>query len=200
MTLPSSRRYLSSSEKSRPIAMSRLRPLGEPAIPRQHAEGTTPQSVMVPYLRRSERETMEKIWKKHWPAGLDEPTIHLPTTPLTFFLKENARRAPDKPAIIFYGREISFAELDQATDRFAGWLRQRGLKPGDRVAIFLENYPQFAIAYFGALKARSINVCLNPMHKATELLHEFDDSGARGLVPSDQGYAVVEPVRAKTEI
>jgi len=143
---------------------------------------------------------MEKIWKQHWPAELDEAAIRLPATPLTFFLKENARRVPNRPALIFYGREVSFAELDQATDRFAGWLRQRGLKPGDRVAIFLENCPQFAIAYFGALKAGAINVCLNPMHKATELLHEFDDSGARVLVTSDQGYAVVEPVRAKTEI
>jgi long-chain acyl-CoA synthetase len=138
---------------------------------------------------------MERIWKRHWPAGLDEAAIRLPSQPITFFLKQNATRTPDKPALIFYGREIGFAELDDASDRFAGWLRARGLRRGDRVAIFLENCPQFAIAYFGALKAGAINVCLNPMHKATELRHEFEDSGARVLVTSDQGYAVVEPVR-----
>src|SRR3990172_13268609 len=130
---------------------------------------------MITYLRRCSREksgtdrsredAMEKIWKQHWPAELDEAAIRLPATPLTFFLKENARRVPNRPALIFYGREVSFAELDQATDRFAGWLRQRGLKPGDRVAIFLENCPQFAISFFCALKARSIHLFLTPLPK-----------------------------------
>ena len=143
---------------------------------------------------------MQPIWKQHWPAGIDEAAIRLPTEPITYFLAENARRTPEKPALIFYGREISFAELDEASDRFAGWLRSRGLVPGDRVAIFLENCPQFAIAYYGALKAGAINVCLNPMHKAAELLHEFEDAEPRVLVTSDHGYGVVEPIRARTPI
>ncbi|OLB06785.1 MAG: hypothetical protein AUH14_05275 [Candidatus Rokubacteria bacterium 13_2_20CM_69_15_1] len=139
---------------------------------------------------------MARIWKTHWPPGLDEARIHLPREPLTVILKRNARRAPAKPALIFYGRELSFGELDEASDRFAGWLWRRGLRPGDRVALFLENCPQFAIAYYGALKAGAIGVCLNPMHKAVELQHELDDSGARVLVTSDQGYGVIEPIRA----
>ncbi len=57
----------------------------------------------------------------------------------------------------------------EPSDRFAGWLASRGIRPGDRVAIFLENCPQFAIAYYGAMKAGAIPVCLNPMHKAVEL-------------------------------
>src|SRR5881628_3276449 len=85
-------------------------------------------------------------------------------------------------------------------DRFAGWLKGRGLRPGDRVAFFLENCPQFAIACYGALKAGAINVCLNPMHKAVELQHVLDDSGARVLVTSDQGYGVVEPIRARSSL
>ncbi|MBI4588918.1 MAG: AMP-binding protein [Candidatus Rokubacteria bacterium] len=140
---------------------------------------------------------MEKIWRRYWPAGLDEAAIRLPTEPLSVFLKRHARRVPGKPALVFYGRELTFAELDEATDRFAGWLHARGLRPGDRVAIYLENCPQFAIAYFGGLKAGAVNVCLNPMHKATELLHELEDSAARVLVTSDQGCAVVEPIRAR---
>jgi len=141
---------------------------------------------------------VEKIWRAHWPGGLDEAAIELPTEPLAVTLKRQARRVPRKPALIFYGRELTFAEVDEASDRFAGWLDARGLHPGDRVAIFLENCPQFAIAYFGALKAGAVNVCLNPMHKATELLHEFEDSGARFLVTSDPGWAVVAPIRDRT--
>jgi len=138
---------------------------------------------------------MERIWTRHWPPGVDEAAIRLPAEPLPVFLARNAERLGDKPALIFYGREISFAELDEASDRFAGWLRGRGLQAGDRVAISLENCPQFAIAYMGALRAGAINVCLNPMHKAVELEHELRDSGARVLVAADQARDIVAAVR-----
>lgn len=143
---------------------------------------------------------MEAIWKAHWPPGLDEASIRLPGEPLPVILKRNAQRAPGKPAVVFYGRELSYGELDHASDRVAGWLRARGVAPGDRVALYLENCPQFAIAYYGALKAGSILVCLNPMHKAIELGHEFEDSEARVLVTSEQGYGVVAPIRDKTPL
>jgi len=52
-----------------------------------------------------------------------------------------AAEVPDKSAIIFYGREISYRELDEASDRFANYLRQNGVKKGDRVAIFMGNCP-----------------------------------------------------------
>jgi acyl-CoA synthetase (AMP-forming)/AMP-acid ligase II len=141
-----------------------------------------------------------KIWKRHWPAGVDEAAIRLPTDPLPAFLKRQAQTGARRTALIFYGREMTFGELDEAADRFAGWLRARGLRPGDRVAICLGNCPQFAIAYFGALRAGAVNVCLNPMHKAAELLHELQDSGARVLVVSDQGYAGFEPIRSQTAL
>lgn len=143
---------------------------------------------------------MEKLWTRFWPSGIDEGAIRLPANPITWFLKENARLRARKSALIFYGREVTFAELDDATDRFAGWLRSRGVNWGDRVAIFLENCPQFAIAYFGAFKAGAICVCLNPMHKAVELEHEFRDSGAKVLVTADQLYPVVEPIRSKSPL
>lgn len=143
---------------------------------------------------------MEPIWKKHWPAGIDEKSIRLPEEVLPVILARQAKRVPDRPAMHFYGRAISFAELDSAVGRFAGFLQGRGIKAGDRVAIFLENCPQFAIAYYGALRAGAICVCLNPMHKAVELQHEFDDSGAKALVTSDLAYDIVEPIRDRTAL
>ncbi len=143
---------------------------------------------------------MEPIWKKHWPATVDESSIRLPDEILPVILARQAKRVPDRTAIQFYGRAIKFAELDEAVGRFAGLLKERGVKAGDRVAIFLENSPQFAIAYYGALRAGAIVVCLNPMHKAAELLHEFEDSGATALVTSDEAYGVVEPIRAQTKL
>ena len=143
---------------------------------------------------------MEPIWKKHWPQGLDERSIRLPEEPLTAVLARQAKRVPDRTAIHFYGRAVTFAELDASVGRFAGFLQARGLSPGDRVALFLENSPQFAIAYYGALRAGGVAVCLNPMHKAVELLHELNDSGALALVTSKEAYAVVEPIRAQTKL
>ena len=143
---------------------------------------------------------MEPIWKKHWPANVDEKSIRLPEEPLTAILARQAKRVPDRPAIHFYGRAVTFAELDASAGRFAGFLQARGLSPGDRVAIFLENSPQFAIAYYGTLRAGGVAVCLNPMHKAVELVHEFEDSGARALVTTNEAYAAVEAIRAQTKL
>ncbi|HEX6738927.1 MAG TPA: AMP-binding protein [Vicinamibacteria bacterium] len=143
---------------------------------------------------------MEPIWKRHWPPGVDEDAIRLPQDPLSVILKRHAAADPRQTALVFYGRELSFGELDESTDRFAGWLRARGLQRGDRVALLLENCPQFAIAYYGALKAGAVNVCLNPMHKAAELRHELQDSGARALVAAEAGWGVVEPIRAETAL
>lgn len=143
---------------------------------------------------------MMRPWRRFWPPGVDESRIALPEEPLSVILKRNARAQPRRAAIIFYGREVTFAELDDASDRFAGWLRARGLVPGDRVALYLENSPQFAIAYMGTLKAGCVNVCLNPMNKSGELQRDLADSGARALVSSDHGYAAVEGIRAATDL
>ncbi|HTO98868.1 MAG TPA: AMP-binding protein [Myxococcales bacterium] len=143
---------------------------------------------------------MEPIWKKHWPPNVDEKSIRLPEEPLPVILARQAKLVPERPAIHFYGRAVTFAELDSSVGRLAGFFKSRGLAPGDRVAIFLENSPQFAIAYYATLRAGGIAVCLNPMHKALELVHEFEDSGARALVTSDDAYPVVEPIRGQTKL
>ncbi len=139
-------------------------------------------------------------WTHHWPPGVDEAVLRLPREPITVLLKRNAEKAPRRTALVFYGRELSYGELDEASDRFAGWLLSRGLGTGDRVGLFLENCPQFAIAYFGALKAGAVNVCLNPMHKAAELRHQLTDGGVRFLATSEEGYGVVEPIRKDTPL
>ena len=61
---------------------------------------------------------MDEIWTAHWPAGLGAAAIRLPDEPLPVILKRQARRLPLKPAIVFYGRDLTFAELDEpAGDR-----------------------------------------------------------------------------------
>jgi acyl-CoA synthetase (AMP-forming)/AMP-acid ligase II len=138
---------------------------------------------------------MQRPWTPHWPPGLADTAIQLPTEPLHVLLSRNARRLAAEPALIYYGRVVTFGELDEASDRYAGWLASRGVQPGDRVGILLQNCPQFAIAYYGGLKAGAINVCLNPMQKTAELAYELSDSGAVALVTSAHEYAAVAPIR-----
>ena len=95
---------------------------------------------------------MERPWFKSWPEGLPK-SLDYPVVPLFDFLRNTAGRLPDKSAIIFYGREVTFGELDELSDRFANALAEMGVGKGDRVGLFLENCPQFVIAYYGALKA-----------------------------------------------
>jgi long-chain acyl-CoA synthetase len=141
---------------------------------------------------------MEKRWYKVWPMWV--PKEIDPEKPVCEYLREWAGRTPDKTALIFYGRDISYDELNRLTDRLANGLIGLGLKKGDRVAIHMDNCPQFVIAYFGVLRAGGVAVPLNPMFKHTELEYEVNDAGATVLIGVDYLYAEVEKVRAKTPL
>ena len=76
-------------------------------------------------------------------------------------LERAARHFPDKPAILFEDRSVSYRELERAASRTAHALAVRGVEPGDRVALFLPNVPAFAIAYQAIQKlgAIAVSVC-----------------------------------------
>ncbi|WP_137388994.1 AMP-binding protein [Rhodoligotrophos defluvii] len=139
------------------------------------------------YLRH-----LRALWQQRWPAEVPrEPRYPLGEIPLTEYLRAWAARTPDKPVVVFYGRELSYGELDRLSDRFAAMLRNRGLEPGDRVAVFLPNCPQFYIVFFGILKAGCVHVPVSPMFTAPELAYELKDSQASFLVTHDQLLATV---------
>ncbi len=73
----------------------------------------------------------------------------------------------------------TYSELDEASARVAGLLRERGLKPGDRVGIMLPNVPEFAVAYYGVLRAGGAVVPMNALLKVREVAYYLGDSGAR---------------------
>ncbi|MFD3492274.1 long-chain fatty acid--CoA ligase [Streptomyces sp. NPDC058690] len=88
---------------------------------------------------------------------------------------------PDRAALRLGDEVLSYRALDQVSARMAGLLRDRGVKPGDQVAIMLPNTPDFAIAYFGVLRAGGIVVPMNPLLKSREVAYYLGDSGARLL-------------------
>ncbi|HEX3714662.1 MAG TPA: long-chain fatty acid--CoA ligase [Trebonia sp.] len=101
---------------------------------------------------------------------------------LAVMLRESARRAPDKTAVILGAARLSYAQLDALSDQAAAGLAAAGVAPGDRVGLQLPNIPQFVIAYFAILKAGGVVVPMNVLLKAPEIEFQLRDSGARALI------------------
>ena len=101
---------------------------------------------------------------------------------LAVILSESAHSFPDRPAAISAQGQLTYAQLDAASDRVAASLAADGIRPGDRVALQLPNIPQFLMSYFGILKAGAVAVPLNVMLKAPEVAYHLGDSGARLLI------------------
>jgi long-chain acyl-CoA synthetase len=97
-------------------------------------------------------------------------------------IAQNLERAvqhfPDRPAIIFEGETLTYADLQRSVDRLAHGLTGLGVGVGDRVALFLPNIPAFANAYLATQKVGAIAVSVNTMLTTEELHHVLSDSGA----------------------
>ncbi len=102
--------------------------------------------------------------------------------------------------MIFFGARLSFAALNDAVDRFAAGLQKLGVAPGDRVALFMPNCPQYAIAYFAAWRIGAIVVPCNPLYVAREIEHQLQDAGARVAVVLSSFYPLLRQVRANTPL
>jgi long-chain acyl-CoA synthetase len=99
-----------------------------------------------------------------------------------------AKKYPERTAVYFPGipgsyppRPITYKELSEWTSRFAGGLQSIGVKPGDRIAIYMPNLPQFVIAIWGAFKAGAVPTPMNPTLKRREIVHQITDSGAKAI-------------------
>jgi long-chain acyl-CoA synthetase len=100
---------------------------------------------------------------------------------LSLALTESATLLPDHTAIRLDSVEMTFSALDEASGRLAMFLLERGVQTGDRVGIMLPNVPEFAVAYYGVLKAGGVVVPMNPLLKAQEVQYYLSDSGARRI-------------------
>src|SRR5215468_3823068 len=115
----------------------------------------------------------------HWPPSVPKALTSVRTS-LYDNLDVSARRYPDKPAILYYGNAVTYAELERAAAAVAGYLQQRcGVRRGDRVMLYAQNCPHFVIAYYAILRADAVVVPVNPMNKSEELAHYVEDSDAR---------------------
>jgi long-chain acyl-CoA synthetase len=143
-------------------------------------------------------QQLAELQARNWPADIPrQPRYPHGEIAISEYLRAWAAEQPDKAAIVFYGREISFAELDRLSDRCAALLHCYGVRQSDRVAVMLPNCPQFHIVFFGILKLGAVHVPINPLFKEHELIYELNDAGARIIIVLDQLAAMVNEVRTR---
>lgn len=113
-----------------------------------------------------------------WPHRLPH-AITPPATSLWHNLAVSALRYPDKPALVFFGRTVSYHALADGAERLAAQLHALGVRRGDRVVLCMQNCPQLVLAHFAILRANAVVVPVNPMNRAEELKHYITDPEAR---------------------
>lgn len=137
----------------------------------------------------------ERPWLRSYPPGVPSD-VDPPCLSLSQAFDRAAGQWKDRTAIIFYGHRISYGELKDLVDRFAAALYRLGVKKGDRVALFLLNCPQFAIAYLGGLKIGAVMVPISALSVTPELKRTLEDCRAETIVCQDILYEFVEKADA----
>ncbi|MES2508528.1 MAG: long-chain fatty acid--CoA ligase [Pseudomonadota bacterium] len=128
---------------------------------------------------------MNRAHFKFWPKRLPH-SITPPTTSLWHNLAVSALRFPDKPALVFFERSLSYAQVRQQAEGLAATLHRMGVQKGDRVALIMQNSPQWVIAHFAILRANAVVVPVNPMNRAEELKHYITDPDTKvAIVAAD---------------
>ncbi|MFH1135775.1 MAG: long-chain fatty acid--CoA ligase [Pseudomonadota bacterium] len=126
-----------------------------------------------------------KPWESpKWPKGVAHD-ISGYDKPVFSILDDAARDYPDKVYTIFNDGVRTFSQVKDVADRIANFLASRGIKKGDRVAIFLPNLPHYPAIYFGILKAGAVCVTCNPLYTPNELNYQLNDSGAKAVFCMD---------------
>ncbi len=114
-----------------------------------------------------------QVWPDQVPHFLE-----LPRTSLYSNLTVSALRYPEHPAIIYYGTQLSYRELERQAEALAGYLQHAGVKAGDRVLLYMQNSPQFVIGFYAILRANAVVVPVNPMNRRSELEYLIADTDA----------------------
>ena len=127
---------------------------------------------------------MERPWYDHYEEGV-QTTFTYPNVPIYRFLEDTRRTFPDRTAILFLGKKLSYTELDDRVKRFATAISAIGVRKKDRVACLLPNCPQFIISYYGVMRAGGVFVQMNPLNSEDEIQFQLADSGAETVIVPD---------------
>src|SRR3954470_9688763 len=98
---------------------------------------------------------------------------------LSVLLEDSARHYPERTAVVLGDTRLTYAQVDAAARQVAGLLVERGIRPGDKVALSCPNLPYFPVVYYGILKAGAVVVPLNVLLKGREIAYHLADAEAK---------------------
>lgn len=133
---------------------------------------------------------MEKPWLKSYPPRAQEDP-EIPDVPLYEMVDQTVEEHPDRTALVFLGREMTYGEMGEKIDRLADALDKHGVEKGDTVGIFLPNSIQFVLAYYASLKTGATVTTMNPLYTGREAKRQLIDSEADVLFCLDVFYEKV---------
>jgi long-chain acyl-CoA synthetase len=143
----------------------------------------------------------DKPWINSYPPGVRWDAEIVPR-PVQSILDDAVAKWPDRPAIDFMGKRITYRDLGDLANRAARGLQQLGVKPGVHVGLYLPNTPHYIIAFFGVLKAGGTVVNYSPLDAAKVLEHKIEDSRTDFLITLDMAslYPQMAGMLGKTRL
>lgn len=137
---------------------------------------------------------LEESWIEGLPYDVWIPRMSMPE-----LIEGSCEEYPERTAINFYGYELTYSELKDYIDRFSTGLVDLGVDKGKTVALFMPNCPQFAIAYFGAMKITTVTA-VNPLNAPRELKYQVEDSESDVLVTVENLYDTAAEVKDELDV
>ena len=142
----------------------------------------------------------DRIWLKHYPAGVPADINPAQYTSLVALMEESFQKYGPQLAYSFMGKSISYAQTDSLSRALGAYLQSLGLAKGDRVAIMLPNVPQYPVAVAAILRAGYVVVNVNPLYTPRELEHQLKDAGAKAIIIIENFAHTLEQVITKTPV
>jgi long-chain acyl-CoA synthetase len=143
---------------------------------------------------------MERIWLKHYPAGVPADIDPSRYASLVDLLEESFKKFADRKAFICMDKSITYRELDEMSRALGAYLQSRGLAKGARVALMMPNVLQYPVATAAVLRAGFAVVNVNPLYTPRELEHQLKDSGAEAIVVLENFAATLQQALPHTNI
>ncbi|UFZ03098.1 long-chain fatty acid--CoA ligase [Bradyrhizobium ontarionense] len=143
---------------------------------------------------------MERIWLKHYPAGVPADIDTGKYQSLVELLEESFKKFADRRAFICMDKAISYRELDDMSVAMGAYLQGLGLVKGARVALMMPNVLQYPIAIAAVLRAGYTVVNVNPLYTPRELEHQLKDSGAEAIIVLENFAHTVQQVVGHTQV
>lgn len=155
--------------------------------------------VEIPASVEAQNNANTKPWLAHYPATVPHEIAPLTHDSLVEMLLASFRNHAKRTAFTCMGRDLTYQQLDLHSRSLAGWLQQKGLRKGDRIAIMMPNILHYPIAIAAILRAGMVIVNVNPLYTPRELQRQLTDSGAKAIIVLENFAVTLEQALAHME-